>query len=37
MNFPSWMVFKDMRLDEITKGGGTDKEDEGLSPRTLQH
>lgn len=31
------MVDKDMRLDEITKGGDTDKENEGLSPGTLQH
>lgn len=26
MNFPSWIVFKDMRLDVITKGGMRMKE-----------
>lgn len=35
--FPACMVFKDMKLDEITKGGSIDKEDEELSSGTLQH
>lgn len=31
MIFPTCMVFKDMQLDEITKGRGIDKEDKGKS------